>query len=294
MKIKDVENPVEEFRKLSKRFSLLNDRFLAVAMDYKYYIDSTITDNEIFKLRDNVIYKLQSAKFHFQLLLEYHDRIEYQLDKIYKTNPKTIIQNEIEFAILQQRAIREIYSIFDSMIYHLCSIFDYLFRLINFAHNKEIAESPKWNLFQTNRNLKGYMFCSKEMVEKLKIFDQSFVYPLIKHRSYLIHTENDTGEFTLSIDLKDKKFDAKFLSTELFKNHFPEIVKENKNADMTIKYSALWLIDKTIINATEILFELSEDMQRNKKIEFGLFIRIGENNTIESPSTPYWGNRKIN
>jgi hypothetical protein len=294
MEIKDVGNPVEEFRKLSKRFNLLNDRFLAVAMDYKHYIDSTITDHEIYKLRDNVIYKLQSAKFHFQLLLEYHDRIEYHLDEIYKTNPKAIIQNEKEFVILQHQSIREIYSIFDSMIYHLCSIFDYLFRLINFTHNIEIAENPKWNLFQTRRNLKDYMFCSEKMVEKLQIFDQNFVYPLIKHRSYLIHTENDLGEFTLTINLKDKNFDAKFMSTELFKNHFPEIVKENENTEMTIKYSALWLIDKTIINATEILFELSEDMKRNKKIEFGLFVRIGENNTMESPSTPYWGDRKIN
>lgn len=294
MEIKDVENPVEEFRKLSNRFSLLNDRFLAIAMDYKYYIDSTITDNEIFKLRDNVIYKLQSAKFHFQLLLEYHDRIEYEVDELYKVNPKVVIQNGKEFIILQLRAIREIYSIFDSMIYHLCSIFDYLFRLINFAHNEEISENPKWNLFRTKRNLNNYMFCSKEMVEKLQVFDQNFVYPLIKHRSHLIHTENDTGEFTLTINLNGKNFDARFLSTELFKNHFPEIVKENENTEMTIKYSALWLIDKTIINATEILFELKEDIKRNKKIEFGLFFRLGDNNTIESPSTPYWGDRNVN
>jgi hypothetical protein len=292
--MKDVKNPVEEFRKLSKRFSLLHNRFLAIAMDYKYYIDSTITDHEIYKLRDNVIYKLSSAQFHFQLLLEYHDRTEFVLDEIYKTDPSVIFTKQIEFIKLEYRATREIYSIFDSMIYHLCSIFDYLFRLINFAHGKEIAENPKWNLFRTKKNLKDYMFCSKEMAEKLQIFDQNFVYPLIKHRSYLIHTENDIGEFTLTINSKDKNFDAKFMSTELFKTHFPEIVKENENSEMTIKYSALWLIDKTIINATEILFELREDIKRNKKIEFGLFYRLGENNTIESPSTPYWGDRKMN
>jgi hypothetical protein len=292
--MKDVKNPVEEFRKLSKRFSLLHNRFLAIAMDYKYYIDSTITDHEIYKLRDNIIYKLSSAQFHFQLLLEYHDRTEFVLDEIYKTDPSVIFTKQIEFIKLEYRATREIYSIFDSMIYHLCSIFDYLFRLINFAHGKEIAENPKWNLFRTKKNLKDYMFCSKEMAEKLQIFDQNFVYPLIKHRSYLIHTENDIGEFTLTINSKDKNFDAKFMSTELFKTHFPEIVKENENSEMTIKYSALWLIDKTIINATEILFELREDIKRNKKIEFGLFYRLGENNTIESPSTPYWGDRKMN
>jgi hypothetical protein len=294
MEIKDVENPIKEFKELSKRFNLLNDRFLAIAMDYKYYIDSTITDHEIYKLRDNVIYKLSSAKFHFQLLLEYHDRIEFQLNEIYKKDPKIIFQNGKEFVILQHRAIREIYSIFDSMIYHLCSIFDYLFRLINFVHGKEIANNPKWNLFQTSKNLKNFMFCSKEMVEKLQIFDQNFIYPLIKHRSYLIHTENDIGEFTLTINSSDKNFDPKFMSTELFKSHFPEIIKENGNTEMTIKYSALWLIDKTIINATEILFELSDDIKRNKKTEFGLFVRIGENNVIESPSTPYWGNRNTN
>ena len=79
---KDIDNPKEEFDKLTKRFKILEDRFLAIAMDYKHYIDSTITDNEIFRLRDNVLSRLYSARFHFQLLLEYHHRVENRLKNL--------------------------------------------------------------------------------------------------------------------------------------------------------------------------------------------------------------------
>ncbi|KIQ20169.1 hypothetical protein RT99_13905 [Flavobacterium sp. MEB061] len=295
MEEKDIVNPLVEFRKLSERINLLNNRFIAVAMDYKYYINDLITDNEIFKLRDNVMYKLTSASFHFQLLLEYHDRVEFELNERYKNNLSDFFENNIEFIAFERRAILEVYSIFDSMIYHLCSIFDYIFRIINYCHSQTIVQSPKWNLFKYDSNIKkNYPYCSKEMVEVMEQFDKCFVYPLIQHRSHLIHTSTDIGEFTLSINIKDTKCKAKFMSTDLFKTNFPEIVEVTADEKMTIKYSALWLIDKTITTTSELLFELSDDMKRNKRIPHGMFFTLGKNNEVLPPSIHYWGDRKIN
>lgn len=292
--MKDIDNPKEEFEELTKRFKLLYNRFLAIAMDYKHYIDPTMNDHEVFKLRDNVLYRLSSARFHFQLLLEYHHRVENRLKELYDKNPKELFQGGFEVMRIQEQSTREIYSLFDSMVYHLCSIFDYLFRLINFAHGNTIVNNPKWNLFQTDKNLKNHVFCSKELISILKGFDENFVYPLIKHRSHLIHTENDTGEFKLSFNLSGTNFNAKFQATKKFKENFPEMIKDDQSAEYSIKYASLWLISKTIHTTSEILFELREDMKRNQKVPHGMFVLLGPNNTIQPASTPYWGKREEN
>lgn len=85
-KIKDIDNPKEEFEKLTKKFKTLHDRFLAIAMDYTHYIDSTMSENEIFKLSDNILSRLYSARFHFQLLIEYLTVCLYYSDQITQFN----------------------------------------------------------------------------------------------------------------------------------------------------------------------------------------------------------------
>ena len=259
-------------------------------MDYKFYVNDAFSDNEIFILRDNVTYKLECAIFHFQLLLEYHNRVQYDLEKNFKNDFRGIFNNSIEYLSYERRAILEAYSLFDSMVYHLCSIFDYLFRLINFCHGDTIAKKPLWNLFQKSIN-KDFKLCSEEMCRIMDIHDKRFIYPLIQHRSHLIHTAMDIGQFKLSINLDKSTFDPKFLSTELFNKNFPEIAIENDNQPMTIKYSALWLIDKAIITATELLFELSEDMKRNKKVLIPNMFRRGPNGEVLPTSAFYWGDR---
>ncbi len=288
--ILDIENPFEEFEKLTVRFKLLEDRFIAIAMDYKYYMDSEITNNEIFQLRDSVLFRLHSARFHFQLLLEYHQRVEQSLSKLFmEIGPIKFMNQSIEVKRIQSQSVKEIYSIFDSMIYHLCSIYDYLFRLINFTTGTETLQRPNWNKYQNDKNKKYFHFCSKEMHEILKKMDREFVYPLYSHRSHLIHTENETGEFILEYFPNGESFSAKFLATDLFKENFSEISGNKK--EITIKYSALWLIDKTLKTTTEILFELRDDIIRNKKQNHGFFVLIGDNGNVESLSKNYWGER---
>jgi hypothetical protein len=291
MDTKDIDNPQREFENLGKRFSLLHNRFLAVAMDYKYYIDENITDYEIYTLRDNVLYRLHSAIFHFQLLIDHHTKVENRLGKLYSLNPSEVLQGGFKLISIQEKSTKEIYALFDSMIYHLCSIFDYIFRLINYIHGQTILDNPKWNKFRDAKNLRDYCYCSKEIIPKLQQLDTDFIYPLIKHRSHLIHTENDMGDFKLNFDISGKNFNAQFKATKLFKENFKEIDNENQNMDLTIKFVSFWLIDKTLKTTTDLLFELRDDMIRNKKIPHGMFAMTGPNNTLQSPSAHYWGDR---
>lgn len=279
----DLGKRADELKKLDKKFTRLHNRFLAVAMDYKYYINPTLGDAEIFKYRDNVIFRLQSARFHFNLLLQFQEIIE---DKI---NKMSYIEDPIRYTAFQKQAIEEIYSLFDSMVYHVCSIFDYLFSLINFIHGQTKLVNPKWNLFKSNKNLDKKLYCSEELIKALDIIDQDFVYPLIKHRSHLIHTEHAVGNIIFNYS----ELKVRFLVTKTLKDHFPNFEKENGNIDTTLGYAAKWLLDKSFKSVTEVLFEIKDDMKKNKKTEIPLFFTWGPDNTIQEPSIPYWGNRSI-
>ncbi|WP_223559604.1 hypothetical protein [Chryseobacterium lathyri] len=279
--LRDIGDRLQESKRIDDKFVRLHDRFLAVAMDYKCYINDKFGDSEIFKFRDNVIFRLQSARFHFNLLLQFQDLIETNLNKL------SPIENRMEFHSYQRQAAEEIYSLFDSMVYHVCSIFDYLFSLINFIHGKEKLDKPKWNTFRTDKNKKKNLYCSVEMIEALTKIDDNFVFPLIQHRSHLIHTEHSVGNIHISYENKK----VRFLVTDTLKSHFPEFTKENGNIPTTLAFSAKWLIDKSFLSITEVLFETRDDMIRNKKVETPPFF-IWEDNKMKEASMHYWGNRK--
>lgn len=284
----DIEDYDQTIKELNRKFSRLYNRFIALAMDYKYYINPSMSDNEIFKLRDNIIFRLQSAKFHFELLSNHNSNIENNIREIYERQDR-IFNGGIELVEYKNLATKEIYSLFDSLIYHLCSNFDYLFRLINFIHGNTLLNQPKWNLFKSDKNLKNNIYCSREIIDALDVLDQKFVYPLIKHRSFLIHNEYAVGGVKLILD----DFKIRFLTTNALKDHFPELKKEFEDKEISIGFSAKWLIEKTLETITEILFEVRDDIIRNKKDVKPSMFYMGSDNLKQSPSVVYWGNRNL-
>ena len=282
----DIENPEESLSDLRKKFLILHDRFLALAIDYKFYINPEITDSEIYKLRDNVIFRLQSAKFHYELLLNHHFFIEQNIKELCK-NKSPMISGNVNLQIYQMQSTEEIYSLFDSLVYHLCSNFDYLFRLINFVHGNTQLAQPKWNLFKSDKNIKNNLYCSTELINALNKLDENFVYPLIKHRSYLIHNEYAIGGIQIVLN----NLQTRFLVTDVLKSHFPELTTKYGTTEMSINFAAKWLIDTTFETINEILFEIRDDIKRNRKEVMPLFFSLGLNNTMESSSVNYWGER---
>ncbi len=90
----DITDEKSEFTKIDSEFYLLNNRFMALAMDYKHYIDSNIRDNKIYTLRDNINYRLCSAKFHIELLFHHIRNIEKNVEN------NTLIRTGNQFPLL--------------------------------------------------------------------------------------------------------------------------------------------------------------------------------------------------
>lgn len=189
----------------------------------------------------------------------------------------------------ERMGTEELYSLFDSMVYHTCSIFDYLFSLINFIHGKEKLDKPKWNNFRTDKNVKKNLYCSAEMIEALTKIDDNFVFPLIQYRSHLIHTKHATG----ILHFIDQDNNSKFLVTETFKIYFPEFTREVGNQTATLAYAAKWLLDMSFKNITEVLFEVRDDIYRNKEMTNKIFLNLKRNSNLETVLQKIWGEKTV-
>lgn len=271
--------------KLEEKIDLLKDRFQKLTMTYNHHL---ITNNEnfrdnlkIYTYGDNVLFRLKSVRFHFNLLMICQETFENNMENI------SMSYNPLVYMNYERMGTEQLYSLFDSMVYHICSIFDYLFSLINFMHGKEKLDKPKWNNFRTDKNIKKNLYCSAEMIEALTKIDDNFVFPLIQYRSHLIHTKHEVG--ILHRIHNDNK--SKFLVTETFKNYFSEFSKEIGSQNTTLAYAAKWLLDMSFKNITEVLFEVRDDIYRNKEMTNKIFLTFKETSSLETVLQKIWGER---
>ena len=191
-KILDISNTKEEFQLIEKEIYILKQRFIALALDYKSYIDNSIRDSDIFKYRDNVLYRLNASKFHLKLLFNHLEYSNANIEaNIISNNPAAMISGMLTI---------EISSLLDSFIFHLVSVFDYIGSLVNYISSSRNKKNLMWTqLAKAVRDKKNEMSETKfsETIDKI---DREFVCKLYDHRSLLIHRKSDIGGHTVSHD----------------------------------------------------------------------------------------------
>lgn len=288
----DITDLNEEFKKLNYNLSLLQRRFIAVAIDYTHYIDNSWGQEEIFKLRDSIIYRFFSTKLHTELLIRQHFVIESRFEELFKADPQKIFGDHYPSNPHFDQSEKEISSIFDSFLYHLVSVFDYLGTLINYIcgppSNK--LDTLKWtNLTRSSRDKTSY-FGNKPIAEKIKELDNNFVNKLYSYRSILIHEKAELSRYSFNVHLeKESKFSANFIATDRLTKQFPELKKMSIDNNITTRYVAFWIMNMAITTVTELLFALKNEMELNPKVPFGMFgFHDAKTNRLVPASGFYW------
>lgn len=289
----DIEDINKEFKILNDNLSLLGDCFLAVAMDYTHYVDNSWGQKEVFKLRDSVAYRFFSAKLHVELLIKQHFEIEYRFKQYLKTEPNAFAEYFSKNPYYDH-AEKEISSIFDSFLYHLVSVFDYLGTLTNYVcgPKEDKQKTLKWtNLARSARDSENY-FGKKPIADVIKEFDNVFVNKLYSYRSYLIHEKAELSMYSFTYHFSnnsEQKVTANFIATERLTKQFPELKSLSKDNYLSIKYVSFWILNRAIEIITDMLFALKNEMEQNPKVPFGFFAYFDEKSKMGLPaSTPYW------
>lgn len=273
-------------KKVSDGFQSISNNMLAIGMDYKYYLDSTITDNKIYEFRDNILYRLRATRLHINIVVNLLGSLDKELSDIFKKeNGQLTMQMHFE------NRKSDISALFDSIVFHTISAFDYVSNLVAFLSLKN-HKKLKWNeLAQSVRDPQNELHESnfRELIDQL---DREFVGRLYKHRSDLIHSGKDEEKSSLSIELMNGKVETKILASNKFNKNFSELRKLNKEYDLSISYILFWLLDKTIDSIIDIQFGLKEYMEKNKKIDSPYTFLKGPNNEVLPVSKNYWSEKK--
>ena len=122
--IKDTQEINAELVSLNQQFQSFYNKMLAIAMDYKSYMDPKASDDFIYEIMNGIIYRLHCAKFHFELLLGIIIDTDDRLTEIHR---KSISKQDIlgpEF--LFDESVKQVSYLSDSIFFHLVSGFDYI------------------------------------------------------------------------------------------------------------------------------------------------------------------------
>jgi hypothetical protein len=287
--IKDINELKVEITLVDKQFQSFYNKMLAIALDYQFYIDPRINENTIYKIRDNIIYRLNSSKFHFELLLDMATHLDIELTDAYRK--MEIKNNPISLGIHFDQRVLQINFLADSIFFHLGSSFDYLSTLVEFICCTNKNKDFKWGQLAKSARDKKNPFNQNHIAKTIDIIDREFVNRLYDHRSYIIHTNVDKGPSNFIINVIQAECEAHIFSSNSFNKRFKELKTESQDYNLTIQYSLLWVIKKSISCLIEVLYELKSFMENNKKVIVPSMFLKGPNGEILPPSLGFWGQK---
>lgn len=256
---KSVNNLQSEMDQISKDFEIIYQNMIAIGIDYRNKLDPNPDDRRIFEFRDNILYRLNATKLHINILVGLLNNLDEELENIYFRESGTF---QMKLHLDSRRS--DISSLFDSVIFHIVSTFDYVSNLVGFISMKKYKKVMWPKLAKAVRDQKNELsrVNYSNLVDNI---DRAFVGRLYDHRSYLIHTKNDFKKSSLTIDLLKGKVTNKIISSSTFNKNFIELKSLEKNSDLSISFVLIWLLKKTIESIISIQFSLKDFMEQNKK-----------------------------
>ncbi|OJW80178.1 MAG: hypothetical protein BGO69_13185 [Bacteroidetes bacterium 46-16] len=296
--IKTIEKPKECFDEIEKLIEVVFHGFMAFAMDYGYHINNIFGQAEkgkhaIYELRDNIHYRLNSSKLHFYLMLRRKMDIEHGFAQMLKNDPKVFdgfLMGNPHFEF----AADEIMAIYDSIIFHLSSSFDYLAMLVQFVFGKNPQENLQWITLVKHCYSNVSDFNDRKFKENVRNVDRDFVSKFNDYRAELIHRKKSTSFASVSWELSSGVVDVKFKCSDKIKSAFKKTL--NKNEDYCITYVAYTLIKQTVLNIGFVLEGIKNEFAENYNPHSPVMNKGGlqltsfnpETKFMESPSGMYW------
>jgi hypothetical protein len=284
--IKDIDAISKELNQLNSQIRSISNKMMAVAMDYKTYLDANIKDTDIYELRDSMIYRLNAAKFHLEILASINTNTDLELTTSFRNlkSPNNMMGLNMHF----ENRVHQISYLSDSLIFHLVSGFDYISNLVEYICGNSKKKKLMWTQLAKSVRDKNNRYHTLTIADTIDKLNREFVGKLYDHRSYIIHTTKDKSAATFNIQLMEAKCESHIFSSQKFNNQFKELKSLSEDFNLTIEYVLFWLINKSVDTFVEILFSLKHYMENNKTVKIPFMIIKGPNNEILPISGPYW------
>ncbi|MFC2138305.1 hypothetical protein ACFLTE_09030 [Bacteroidota bacterium] len=260
-KFLDIEDRKKTFDTIRKRLDLIAVGFRAIYADYSHHIQIVSGESEISKLKDNIDFRFFASQFHLELILRQHYTIENRVEEIYQKEPDKVLNYVYPSHPLVDHCENEITAIFDSIIFHLASIYDYLSAIVNFIINKKDQSITKWSQLTKACRDTSNMYSKKSISKIIIEEDKKFVNKLYQYRSRVIHEKSERSAGSISIKLASGKTNACFIASPSLTKKFSELKEMSNNFNLTVNYVTDWLINNTIDSIAKILLGLKIEIE---------------------------------
>lgn len=253
--VKDISDLFQAMNSLNKELNYLENRFIALGLDYQNYYSKSKKKERVFELRNNVLFRIFSAQFLFKLLIDHELEVEKGINHNLQNHPDQ--KNSLFFPHnLYGQDIKEIQALFDSLTFNLVSVFDYFSSLISFFLSYKPDSYTKWNSLMDY--VRSDPRSDNSLIIHLKLMNNSFVNNLSGYRSDLIHESPKMMQHNLTYHAVSNSIDFKCYSPTSFNKKFSELKNMEKDYRLTMRFASFWLINHTILQINNILFLLDE------------------------------------
>lgn len=297
-KILFIDNPQESLDKIDELIEIVYNGFMALAIDYGYHINNVFGQSngekhEIYELRDNINYRISSANLHFYLLLVRKHEIELNFAKMLEKKP-TVFDGFFGGNPHFERASDEIMGLYDSIIFHLSSCFDYLAMLTQFVFGKNPETKLQWITLVKHCHNKQSEFANRKFVENIRTIDSDFVSKFNDYRAELIHRKKSSSFANVSWQLHSGKVTTTFQCSDKIKNNLKKII--DKDLNYCVSYASSELIKQTLLKIAHVLNGMYDEFRENYNPHapimnnggFQLLSINPETKYAESPAIGYW------
>ncbi|MEY8019271.1 hypothetical protein AB8P51_00430 [Muriicola sp. SD30] len=245
----DINDKNGDYQEISASIRRILNGLKAMAMIYHDYSDDIDSFDRIHELKDNLGYRLKSAEHHYLLLLNEYLAKENEISAVLKNDPKLFQVNFVGRNQVTQKVEEELAAIFDSLIYHLNSTFDYLAHITSYICMKEIKNTVSWMKLKKFAFAKGNELSILWIKKTIIKVNNDFVASLYDYRSRLIHTKRDVHPI-IAYKSNGAEVTQLYLSaSDVAKKFFKKsLAKFDSDRGISLSFLASTLIRDTLTN----------------------------------------------
>lgn len=266
---KDVDDLDDALDELDEERDTLREQLLGLGIDYVNKIGSSF-DGEartIYQIRDEIFHREGSFRFHIKLLL----RIQHDAEVTLRSNTENLEVNGLQQSLITEKTARQQFAVFDSVLFHGISLFDYLAGLIQYVVTGEENRKWNWDNIRKAAHHPENPFSETVIAEVVRDVN-GFVQNFYSHRASVIHSQADLGGHVLTERLgptADERFDLKTFAPRGFVQKFDDLKRIDESHAITLRFAALWIANRTLEGALRIVEALREYAERNRQIPEG-------------------------
>lgn len=251
----DVDLPEERLDKISETVREMSSRLTGSGIQYMAKVSGEVADDDMVRIRNNVQYRADALKIQLSLLLDIqstHNDITKSVGP-HKSYPF-------------RKLAREQFSMFDNIVFHSCSLFDYVGYLAHFLCGSGDQAKKSWgsvaNALRDDEN--EIRDCIAGPI--IRRLDHQWVSQLFDYRADLIHYNARLGGVITTADLEKRERVLKTYAPSRFVNDMSGLRKKAGDQQVTLRLASFWLTEKTLDSVLRVLKNLSEVIEHNHQI----------------------------